>query len=348
MNSKVNFQETLISLGYSLVDRGEYWQTNALFRGGDNKTAIQIYKDTGVWKDHVNQTAFMPFKKLVQVTLGSNDEDFIEKSIVENILFEENYLKKSAPRIKMEKTYEKSCLERLLPHYDFYEKKGIDIETIKMFEGGLCTEGKMYQRFVFPIFNLNKKIHGFSGRDMNPSENRPKWKHLGTKTKWLYPWHLSQNFILDSEELIIVESIGDVLSLYQNNIKNVLCSFGTQISPSLMSYIVRVNPKRIFLSLNNDSGKDLNPGLTGAIKSFFNLTSIVDYNKIKIVLPTKNDFVAMNRGDYEEWVSKKNKSIENFKYEDLINFSEEICEKSNQPKSFGLKIKKFKKEFYNE
>ena len=37
------------------------------------------------------------------------------------------------------------------------------------FKGGLATEGAMYQRFVFPIYNDEQKICGFSGRDMTTS-----------------------------------------------------------------------------------------------------------------------------------------------------------------------------------
>ena len=118
--NNINVKETLDNLGYKLLDRGDYWQTNALFRGGDNRTAIQIYKDTGVWKDHVNQTPFMPFKKLVQATLGSNDDEIIEGAIFKQDLFTDAVKFNNKPRISMEKTYNDSCLSRLLPHYCFY------------------------------------------------------------------------------------------------------------------------------------------------------------------------------------------------------------------------------------
>ena len=81
MKEKVDFKNTLISLGYSLQDRGDYWQTSAVFRRGDNKTAIQIWKDTGVWKDYVENSPFMPFNKLVQLTIGSTDSELVNSSI---------------------------------------------------------------------------------------------------------------------------------------------------------------------------------------------------------------------------------------------------------------------------
>ena len=57
-----DIESILIDLGYDLDDRGDYWQCNALYRDGDNRTALQIYKDTGVWKDYVEETGFLPFK----------------------------------------------------------------------------------------------------------------------------------------------------------------------------------------------------------------------------------------------------------------------------------------------
>ena len=50
----MNYKEVLENLGYRLKDHGSYWRTNAVYRSGDNSTALQIYKDTGVWKDYVD------------------------------------------------------------------------------------------------------------------------------------------------------------------------------------------------------------------------------------------------------------------------------------------------------
>ena len=339
--NKVDIENTLTSLGYELEDRGSYWQSTALYRNGDNKTALQIYKDTGIWKDYVKGTCYMPFKKLIQVTLGSNDPEIIEEHLVnQNDFSFENTIHKKY--ITMEKTYDESCLSRLLPHYNFYKSKGISEQTLKLFQGGLCTEGKMYQRFVFPVFNLNSKIHGFSGRDMIDSENRPKWKHIGTKTKWTYPHHLTAEHIKESKELILVESIGDCLNLYENNIKNFLCCFGVDLSPSLISYIVSLNPSKTIISFNNDAKSTQNAGLNGAIKSFFKLIPYINYEKIKICLPTSNDFGDMKPKDFETWISKKEKNFDQYSY--IIKHAESMIQQGNQPDTFLKKIKKFKKE----
>ena len=35
-------ERALKNLGYDLIDRGKYWQCNAVYRDGDNKSALQI------------------------------------------------------------------------------------------------------------------------------------------------------------------------------------------------------------------------------------------------------------------------------------------------------------------
>lgn len=343
---QIDIKQTLDSLGYELLDRGDYWQTSAVFRGGDNKTAIQIYKDSGVWKDFVNQTPYMNFEKLVQLTLGTDDKNISTDYIKYNHDNSNNLNQSSSYyKIKMEKIYKESDLSRNLPHYDFYLKKGVKKSILEEFKCGLCTEGKMYQRIVFPIYNLNKKIHGFSGRYVGPlKQDRPKWKHLGTKTKWIFPNHLSLDSILEKKQVILVESIGDVLNLYNYGYKNCLCTFGTSISPSLVSYLSGLGLDKIILSFNNDTNSNSrNPGLEGAIKSFFKLIKFFNFDKIIISLPTKNDFGDMSDTDFSDWHIKTCNINQKEQINYIIkNYEEFLC---SQSKSLKQSFLKFKKEF---
>lgn len=339
----LDIQSTLESLGFNLRDRGDYWQTSAIFRGGDNQTAIQIYKDSGVWKDHVNQTPFMNFEKLVELTVGSSDPSVLENCIkyrdsTSFLNFNPNIYK-----IKMEKIYDQSILENHLPHLDFYLEKGIRPDVLDQFKCGLCTEGKMYQRLVFPIFNLNNQIHGLSGRYVGPnSSDKPKWKHLGLKSKWIYPHHLSYKYIESSKKVILVESIGDVLNLYSHGYKNILCTFGTSVSPSLISYLSGLDLDEIIISFNNDLKSDnRNPGLEGAIKSFFKLINYFDHEKLLISLPVKNDFGDMSNEDFELWTTKTMQINKDHQVDFILNKYEKFL--TSQSKSLSKTFFKFKK-----
>ena len=212
-------KDVLQKLGYKLTDFGSHWRTNALYRGGRNTTALQIYKDSGVWVDYVQQGAYLPLKSLVEATLQTNDEGAI-KELLGGYDFNIDTgppPQNISPKIEMEKTYPDSILNKLLPHYKFYNDKGISDDTLSFLKAGLATEGAMYQRFVFPIYNNHGQIHGFSGRDMiRNNTKRPKWKHIGKRSSWIYPFyapadqdpHPIQEAIFSSGELILVESIG--------------------------------------------------------------------------------------------------------------------------------------------
>lgn len=305
-------KQSLIELGYKLSDRGSYWQTNAVFRNGDNTTAIQIYKDSGVWKDHVEGSKFSPFQRLVEVTLGTNDQNEVKKYIEEESMGCLYTKRKSSEKIQMEEIYPEECLSKLLPHYKFYNNKGISDETLRRLKGGFATAGQLNKRFVFPIYNDCGQIHGFSGRDMITSDNRPKWKHIGRKTNWIYPLHTDKSikdYINKKQEVILVESIGDLINLHEFGFDNSLVTFGLDISPKLLCSLVALNPGKIILSLNNDSGKGENRGLNACIKNYLKLIKYFDPAKIVICLPTANDFGDMNESDFKSW-NKKLLSIE--------------------------------------
>ena len=325
-------QEVLTSLGYQLADKGAYWQTTALYRQGDNKTALLIYKDSGVWRDFVTQTAPMPFKALVEAHVGTNASDVVDKYLkthTRGSFYKTPTVNKEDLKVKMEQVYDESALDKLLPHYKFYINKGISSGLLKNFKCGLATRGQMYQRFVFPIYNQHGQIHGFAGRDMTDNPNRPKWKHIGKKTKWVYPLYLHPEMadIISEKGVILVESIGDLLALNEHGYKNVLVTFGLDVSPALMCALISLSPTVITLAFNNDVNNKINRGLVGCCKNYLKLLTHFDQEKLKICLPIKNDFGDMSPDDFSSW-DDKNKSI--------------------IPSTQGPKLKKYMDQFYKE
>lgn len=300
-------EECLTSLGYKLNDRGPYWQTNAVFRNGDNQTAIQIYKNTGVWKDHVQGSQFSPLKRLVEITLGTNDKNVIKKYLEEENLGSHYKKIQSTEKIEMDEIYPEDCLGKLLPHYKFYNDRRVSDETLKKLKGGFATNGKLNKRFIFPIYNEHGQIYGFSGRDMTTIEGRPKWKHVGKKKSWVYPLYVNEETseaIKSSGEVILVESIGDLLQLNENGFNNVLVSFGLDLSNKLICALISLNVSKIILSLNNDSGSVKNRGLEASIKNYLKLLNYFEPDKILICLPTAKDFGDMSKDNFNSWKDK--------------------------------------------
>ena len=305
--SPEKIKDSLVQLGYKLADRGSYWQTNAIFRNGDNKTAIQIYKNTGVWKDHVAESQFSPFKRLVEITLGTNDPKSINQYIDEEDIGA-NYNKlQFSEKLEMEEIYPESCLDRLLPHYKFYNDKGISDETLIPLKGGYATSGKLNNRFIFPIYNEHNQIHGFSGRDMQSSSSRPKWKHVGKKKSWIYPLYVNKKTIEcinKTSQIIFVESIGDMLNLHENGFHNVIVTFGLDMSTKVICASLSLNVEKIVISLNNDTSSSRNRGLEASIKNYLRLLNYYDPHKILICLPLQKDFGDMSQEEFKKWSNK--------------------------------------------
>lgn len=340
----MEFQEVLSNLGYNLVDRGKFWQTNAIYRGGDNRTALQIYKDTGTWKDHVLGSKFFPFKALIEKTLNTKDKRVIEKYLKDGHTDLTSRVRITTDKLTMPTIYTQSYLDTLLPHYNFYTTKGISKQTLKEFHCGLETEGKMYQRLVFPIINEDGEVHGLSGRLLVEKENQPKWKHIGGKNNWVYPFYTlkldgiskTEEAIEEKKEVILVESIGDCISLYDAGIKNVLITFGISLSPKLFCFLSQLNVDKIYISFNNDKDKKINIGMENCIKTYLKLLNAFDKDQLLISLPLNNDFGKMDKDLIKQW-EEKNARLDQIKQREFIlKYIEKIRKREKQtlPDSF--------------
>ena len=341
-------KDILQKLGYTLSDFGSHWRTSALYRGGNNPSSVQIYKDSGVWVDYVKGDGYMSLRSLVEATLQTNDTKEISE-LMKGYDFETPAKETTTPRYpktEMEKTYPDSILMKLLPHYSFYNKKGISDEVLRFFKGGLATEGAMYQRFVFPVYNQSGLIHGFSGRDMSTaSSKRPKWKHVGKKSTWIYPYftpedtslNCVQDQIAQKKEVILVESIGDLLNLHQHGIKNVVVTFGTSISSAIICFLLSLQVDSIVISLNNDSLKEKNRGEIGALKIYLKLLDYFDKGSVSIKLPLANDFGDMDSEGFDRWKASLSIPFDQADHDSLHHNIKELVKEKDIPSNLYKK-----------
>jgi hypothetical protein len=340
-------KDILESIGYQLIDCGNHWRTSALYRNGDNKTAVQIYKNTGVWTDFVDNQGPKPIEALIKLTLKHDKKQL--NSILKNILNGEvvEYIPREL--IQMENVYPNTILERLFPNYNFYKNRKISEETQKFFKTGLAGVGQMYRRMVFPIYNEHEQIVGFSGRKVDDNNDYPKWKHLGKRRNWIYPAYVPSEdnvdkIISEKKEVILVESIGDCMSLFEQGIKNTLVTFGLGINSNIISYLSSKEINKIIISNNNDFESSKNHGLVSSIKTFIVLSKFFNLDQLIIKLPPKpyNDFNAAHEEDYDfnNWI---NAELDQRKQ---LEFIIDFIEKNSA--HFNINdIKKFKK-LYNE
>jgi hypothetical protein len=336
----MNFRiySSLVELGYELSDFGNHWRTKAMYRGGDNPTSVMIYKDTGVWKDFVANKGPMPFKKLVELTLNTTDYSVIKKYVED---YAEYKAEEPKEKLEMEKIYPEECLKKLFPNYAFYEKRGISQSVQLMYRCGLASAGRMYRRIVFPIYNFDKQICGFSGRKVDEDKDVPKWKHIGSKNNWVYPACIP-DFPEINDEVILVESIGDSMALSQNGYHNNLVMFGLDCSNALINFLISKNLKCIYISNNNDSSSEKNRGLISSIKAFIKLSSYFDLHILKIKPPLLNDFGEMQNSK-DEFLFNQWNNNESLTIEDILSFI-----KNNESEFNKTKLVKFYKKCLNE
>lgn len=288
-----NVEETLTELGYSFSRQGEYLRMKALYRNGDNPSSLSVHSKTGVFMDFPASIKG-DWKKFLELNIkdGATVEKYLNN--------ESDIIIKPKPVNPLQiKKYSIDCLDRLLPLYDFYLNRGISIETLKLFRAGLATNGKFCNRLIFPIFNEQKEILGFAGRQIIENSKYPKWLLLGKKTYWAYPLFINRQIILDKREIILVESIGDFLALWEAGIRNVLVIFGLSLGQELLKQLLALNPKKIFISANDDKDKKKNWGQEGAEKLKNKLSNYFD--NVEMLNCPKNDWGLCSKEEIEKF-----------------------------------------------
>ena len=173
---------------------------------------------------------------------------------------------------------------------------------------------------MFPLWDLNGKVVGFSGRIYN-GENAPKYinskeTEIFKKGELLYNYHRARNECRRKNEVIIMEGFMDVISAYTHGITNVVAAMGTAITSSNAHLISRM-AKNIILCFDGDDA-----GIMAANACTNELLKLNVFPNIVVLDKTKGK-------DPDEYI--KNNGIEAFK------------EKLSHP----LSVMEFK-EFYNK
>ncbi|KAF5275528.1 hypothetical protein FQR65_LT16626 [Abscondita terminalis] len=138
----------------------------------------------------------------------------------------------------------------------------------EIFESGLInfTNNKLnyffYNRIIFPIFDEEENILGFSGRvfdDSNPKYKNSSENILFKKSELAYNINSAKNYFRN-EGIILLEGFMDVISLERIGIKNSIAIMGTSISNYHLKLFGNYS-KKIKIFLDGDK-----PGINAAIK----------------------------------------------------------------------------------
>ena len=218
----------------------------------------------------------------------------------------------------------------------YLNKRGITKDLIKQFKIGLATSNDSltklltkkdysnleiekyglgngyndlyFNRIMFPLFDTNNRIIGFSGRIYNTSEGS---KYINTKEtpifkkgELLYNYYNAKEDVRLQKNVILVEGFMDVIRLYSIGIKNVVALMGTALTKNQISLLKRLS-LNIYLCLDGDSaglkamasvGEDLTKA--GCTVSVITLKDGLDPDEY-ILKYGKDDFLSL----YESAIS---------------------------------------------
>ena len=151
---------------------------------------------------------------------------------------------------------------------DHLRSEGVSDED--MLKLGLANSGKngLYDKFrdrvIFPIISTQDKVIGFGGRaiaDIKPKYLNSPESEIFLKKNNLFGLNLTRKEIDREGRAIIVEGYMDMISLYQNGVKNVAASLGTALTINQARLLCRYS-KNIVLSYDSDSA-GINAALRG-------------------------------------------------------------------------------------
>ncbi len=296
LNIKDNIKNILMSHGYPVSESSDYLNTSAIWRGGSDPKSVAIYYNQGVCCDFVSGTKF-DVKTLISLVTNQKDDKSLQEYLSKNNVVIES---SPAPVIKTTRIFSNDILKELLPIYDYWINRGISEQTLKDVGGGIYNyKGIFKGKYLFYISNSKNQIVGLAGRDVSGNDGNYKWVLRGNKASWCYPASINYKIIKDKNSVFLVESVGDMLSLFECGIKNVLVLFGTELNLSIINLLLKINIGKIYISTNDDSLGNY-AGNNAAEKIYKRLNKYFSSSQIKTVHPLKC-------GDWNEVLTKHGK-----------------------------------------
>lgn len=150
----------------------------------------------------------------------------------------------------------------------FALKEGFTLDELK--EAHLVSEsqktpGKYFDffrnRLLFPIWNENGRIVGFSGRQIDPEQGGGKYVNsmespIFKKSRILYGFHLARRSIGEKKCAILCEGQMDTIAMHESSCTNAVAPQGTAFGEEQVKLLKRCFPEgkmNVTLALDSDS-----------------------------------------------------------------------------------------------
>lgn len=139
----------------------------------------------------------------------------------------------------------------------FLQERKIDLEKALMLGLiGQNRDSRLYDKFngriIFPIFSPNGRVVAFAGRIIEKKENAAKYLNspessIYVKGRILYGLSHAKDEIRKLDKAILVEGYMDLISLYQNGVKNVVAVSGTALTEEQVQLLSRYTKNVVLL-----------------------------------------------------------------------------------------------------
>ena len=160
------------------------------------------------------------------------------------------------------------------------ESKGYSKDLlVKSGIGVISNDGKVSDiyrnRIMFPLWDTNGKVIGFSGRIYEGSDTSKYINTMETdifkKGSLLYNYDNARKSILEKDEIIICEGFMDVIRLYTIGVTNAVATMGTAVTKEQLNLIRKLTNNVILLFDGDKAGEK-------ATLSFIDLSKDIDFN----------------------------------------------------------------------
>ena len=186
-------------------------------------------------------------------------------------------------------------------------------------------EGTFYDRFrgriIFPIFDLNGQVIGFTARIFGEKEGEGVAKYVNTpntllydKSRVLYGLDKAKLAIRQKNECILVEGQTDVIMSHQAGVENVVATSGTALTPFQLEVLKRYTDN-LAIAFDMDIAGD------SATKRGIDLAQMKGFNVKVITLKENSDPAEVIRENPEDWKKaiERSLSILRFYFENVFS-----------------------------
>jgi DNA primase len=318
----------------------------------DFREALEILaKQAGIELKKQDPKIQSQISKLYQICENAND--FFQEELKKNTKAIE-YLQKRGLKLETIKEWKLGFVENKFNSLFQYLSK-MNFKPEEIIQAGLCFQSnkdksKYFDRFrgriIFPIFDNSDRIVGFTGRIFGREENEKEPKYLNSpetdifnKRRILYGFSKNKKNIREKDEAILLEGQMDVLSSWQNGLKNVIASSGTALSEEQLKILKRISDNLIIGYDMDEAGQIATErAIDLAKQSELNVhiislpENIKDFDEYFLSYPMKVEELLKNKEEAGEYYYKK-------AFQNLDNNN--LKEKEKKINFFLSKINKF-------